>query len=146
MPASSPDPGLSPAVRRFLDARRVGHLATADAGGAPHVIPVCYARVEDAAYVVIDDKPKTTTRLRRVRNIEANPRAALIVDHYDDDWSRLGWVLLRGPAAILRAGDEHARALKALRARYPPYRAMSLGERPVIRLAIEQVTAWGALD
>lgn len=137
---------LTPAQRRFLLRQRVGHLATADAGGAPHVVPVVYALVEQAVYIVIDEKPKTTTRLKRIRNIEQNPRAALVVDHYDEDWSRLGWVLLRGPADLLGEGEEAGQALAALRAKYPQYETMRLSGRPLIRLRLEQVSAWGALE
>jgi PPOX class probable F420-dependent enzyme len=140
-------PLLSPSVRDFLARGRVGHLGTADAAGEPHVVPVCYAVVREAAYVAIDEKPKTGApgRLKRLRNIAANPRVALTVDCYDEDWSRLGWVMLRGRAEIVDAGDEHMAALAALRARYPQYRAMALEGLPVIAIRIARVTAWGAL-
>lgn len=121
----------------------MGRLATADADGVPHVVPVCFALLDDALYVVIDEKPKTTTRLKRVRNIETNPRAALIVDFYDEDWSQLAWVMVRGDAALVEPGDEHAAALAALREKYPQYRAMQLDGRPLIRLRTERISAWG---
>src|ERR1043166_961658 len=101
---------LSERQRRFLDRGRVGHLATADAGGAPHLVPVCYAvaiRVDGGAslYITIDEKPKRRDRpLKRLRNIIENPRAAFVVDRWDEDWRRLGWVMLRGPAEILENG------------------------------------------
>ena len=86
--------------RRFLESRRVAHLATADAGGMPHVVPVCFALHENAVYVTIDQKPKGNPRsLKRLRNIAENPSVALVADRYDEDWARLGWVMLRGPAA-----------------------------------------------
>ena len=133
--------------RRFLDALRVGHLATADAGGQPHVVPVCYAVSGDAAYITIDEKPKSgdVARMKRLRNIAENPAVALVVDRYDEDWARLGWVMLRGPAAILAGGDEHAMAQALLRARYPQYRAMRLEELPVIAIRVTRVISWGAL-
>ena len=84
--------------------------------------------------------------LKRVRNIVANPRAAFVVDHYDEDWRRLGWVMLRGAAEILEAGPEHDHAQDLLRARYPQYRAMNLAELPVIALRIARVTGWGELS
>ena len=128
----------------FLDRSRVGHLATVDAGGAPHVIPVCYAATEDSLYITIDEKPKRQDRpLKRLRNILENPRAAVVVDRWDEDWSRLGWVMLRGRAEILYAGPEHDRAQALLVARYPQYRAMQLGDLPVIALRIARATAWG---
>ena len=92
---------LSDEVRAFLDRHRVAHLATADAGGAPHVVPLCYARLDDRLYFVADDKPKRNgpRALRRLANIAANPRVALVVDDYDDDWSRLAYLLLHLDAA-----------------------------------------------
>jgi len=142
---------LSRRHRDFLDRSRVGHLATAEAGGAPHVIPVCYAVSTDAAggdtlYVTIDEKPKRQDRpLKRLRNILENPQAAVVVDRWDEDWSRLGWVMLRGRAGILYAGPEHDRAQALLVARYPQYRAMQLGDLPVIALRIARATGWGDL-
>lgn len=133
--------------RRFVDSRRIGHLATADAGGAPHVLPVCFAISESAAYITIDEKPKGDPhRLKRLRNIAENPATALVVDRYDEDWSRLGWVMLRGPAQILDRGIEHDSAQEMLRARYPQYRAMQLTELPVIAIRIERVASWGDLS
>lgn len=134
--------------RRFLDARRVGRLATADRAGEPHVVPVCYAVTATAAYITIDEKPKTgdVTRMKRLRNITENPAVALVVDRYDEDWSRLGWVMLRGPAEILHGGAEHAAAQALLRGRYAQYRAMRLEGLPVIAIRVARITGWGALD
>ena len=94
---------LSEAQARWLRDSPVGHLATADATGAPHVIPVCYAFDGRFIYSVLDRKPKNValTRLRRVRNIQDNPRASLVVDHYEDDWRRLGYLLVTGRADLL---------------------------------------------
>jgi PPOX class probable F420-dependent enzyme len=139
-------PILTLAQRAFLARRRVAHLATADAGGAPHVVPVCFAVLADTLYVTIDAKPKADARnLKRLRNLAQNPRAAVVADHYDDDWSRLGWVMLRGPAEILDAGPEHDAAQAALRARYPQYRGMAIEALPVIALRVARATAWGDL-
>jgi PPOX class probable F420-dependent enzyme len=138
---------LNDAQRRFLESRRVAHLATADAGGTPHVVPVCFALTEDAVFITIDQKPKGNPRsLKRLRNIADNPRAALVADRYDEDWTRLGWVMLRGRVEILDSGDEHDRAQELLRARYPQYRAMQLGELPVIAIRIERAASWGDLS
>ena len=138
---------LSAAERRFVDSMRVARLATADATGVPHVVPVCYALLDESLYVTIDEKPKRTgvRAMKRLRNIDENPSAAVVVDRYHDDWSRLAWVMLRGRAEILDDGDEHDRAQAALRERYPQYRAMRLEPLPVIALRIGQVNAWGAL-
>ena len=138
---------LSGEVRRFVESMRVARLATADANGAPHVVPVCYALAGDSLYVTIDEKPKRpdARALKRLRNVAENPNAAAVVDRYDEDWSRLAWVMLRGRAEILDRGGEHDRAQAALRERYPQYRAMRLEPLPVIALRIDRVNAWGAL-
>jgi PPOX class probable F420-dependent enzyme len=135
-------------TRQFLERQRVAHLATADAGGAPHVVPICFALNGDTLYVAIDEKPKKTTNLRRLRNIAENPRVAIVADVYDDrDWSRLGFVLLRGTPRIIAPGpEEHATAIRLLRERYPQYLAMALEHRPLIAANITTVTTWGHLD
>jgi len=141
-------PGLLPdAARRFLASRRVGHLATADARGMPHLVPVCFVVSEGALYITIDQKPKGDVRaLKRLRNITENPVAAFVADRWDEDWTRLGWVMLRGPAEILAEGAEHDRAQALLRSRYPQYRGMALDGLPVIAIRIERVTSWGDLS
>jgi PPOX class probable F420-dependent enzyme len=141
------DAVLTPRQRHFLDRQRVGRLATADAAGMPHVIPVCYAIDGHSLYVTIDEKPKRRDRpLKRVRNILENPQAAFVADCWDEDWSRLGWVMLRGKAEILDAGPEHDRAQALLRLRYKQYRAMNLADLPVIALRIARAASWGTLD
>ena len=138
---------LSEAERRFLSRRKVGHLATADRGGAPHVVPVCFAIEGDALYITVDEKPKRAdVPLKRLRNIAENPSAAVVVDRYDDDWTRLGWVMLRGVAEILASGPEHDRAQALLRERYPQYRTMALDGLPVLALRIARATGWGNLS
>ena len=138
---------LTAAQATFVAAQRVGRLATADAHGNPHVVPVCFAVSGGALYVTIDEKPKraSTRPLKRLRNLMENPSAAFVVDRYDEDWTRLAWVMLRGPTEILSDGVEHDRAQTLLRERYPQYRAMQLKELPVIALRIERVTGWGNL-
>ena len=138
---------LSPAERAFVDAQRVAHLATVDARGEPHVVPVCYAYDGLCFYTPIDEKPKRGDRPRkRVRNVQETGRAALVVDRYDEDWSRLAWVMVRGRAEILEpAHPDHSRALALLRDRYPQYRGMALERLPVIALTPERVASWGAL-
>ena len=138
---------ISERQRRFLDGSRVGHLATADAGGQPHLVPVCYAVEDRTLYITVDEKPKRQDRpLKRLRNLLENPQAAFIVDRWDEDWRRLGWVMLRGRAEILDAGPEHDRAQGLLTARYPQYRAMNLAGLPVIALRIARATDWGDLS
>src|ERR1700721_77878 len=106
---------LSELERSFLAARRVGHLATPDARGVPHVVPVCSAVAADCAYIPSDEKPKGAGPLKRVRNILENPAVALVADRYDEDWARLGWVMLRGRGGILEAGAENGGAQALIR-------------------------------
>jgi PPOX class probable F420-dependent enzyme len=138
---------LSEHQARFLASRRVGHLATADARATPHLVPVCFVVSDGALYITIDQKPKGDVRaLKRLRNIVENPFAAFVADRWDEDWTRLGWVMLRGSAEILAEGAEHDLAQALLRARYPQYRAMELDYLPVIAIRIERVTSWGDLS
>ena len=137
---------LSDAARAFLDAHAVGHLATADADGNPHVVPLCYARRGDRLYFIADDKPKRRgpRALKRLANIAANPRVALVVDDYDDDWTRLAYLLVHLDAAIVEDDAEYAEALRALRDRYPPYRSMRLARptHPMVRMTPRRWHLW----
>ena len=137
---------LSPALVESLAAARIGHLATVSADGVPHVIPVCYALHGAAIYSVLDQKPKRTslTRLRRVRNIQANPRVALVVDHYDEDWGRLWYILITGQADLLLDGEEQSKAIKILRRKYRQYREMPIDPNPVIKITPTRVVSWDA--
>jgi PPOX class probable F420-dependent enzyme len=138
---------LSARERHFVDGRRIGHLATADSRAVPHVVPVCFGLSEDRLYITIDRKPKQDRGrpLKRLRNIADNPRVAIVFDHYDEDWRRLAWVMLRGRAEIITAGAEHDRAQSLLRSRYPQLDAMQIGPLPVIAIHIERVASWGDL-
>ena len=122
----------------LLRSARVGRLATADPAGQPLVVPVCYVFADARVYTAIDAKPKRTTGrgLRRVRNIEANPRVSLVVDEYDEDWSRLRYVIVDGRAALLTEGDTFARALDLLAAKYPQYRTLRLDRTAGLVIAI----------
>ena len=141
---------LSDQVRAFLARARRAHLATASADGAPHVVPVCFAVLDPGTLVfAIDDKPKAPGRaLKRLRNLSENPRFALVVDHWDEDWRRLGYVLVSGRGALVADAVRRGAAVQALRARYPQYVAMSLdgARHAVVALAIEHVHVWGRLE
>ena len=139
---------LSQGERRFLAHQRVAHLATADRRAVPHVVPVCFAISEHTLYVTIDEKPKRRAgaALKRLRNIAENPAVAVIVDRYDEDWARLGWVMLRGHAEVLNEGTEHRDAQVRLRSRYPQLGAMQIAKYPVIAVRIERATSWGNLS
>jgi len=121
-----------------VDAERVARLATVGTDGSPHVVPVCFALDGDTLYTAVDEKPKSTRRLRRLANIEANPQVELVIDRWDEDWSQLWWVRLGGRAEIV---EHHARALELLQAKYPQYReAPPAG--PFVVVAIERRSEW----
>lgn len=137
---------LTAAEMAFVQAQRVARLATADENGSPHLVPVCYACDGTHFYTPLDEKPKSVkgTNLRRVRNIETRHEASLLIDQYDDDWSRLGYVLLHGRAELIEPGTElHTLALKLLRERYIQYHAMALERYPVIMITPDRVSSWG---
>jgi PPOX class probable F420-dependent enzyme len=137
---------LEPADLAFLDQQRVARLATADRGGQPAVVPVCFARRGERLYIPIDAKPKRgdPRRLRRLRNLQERPEAVLLLDHYEDDWRRLRWLSIRARATILEAGPERTAALAELERRYPQYAAMRLATLglPVIALEPLSVSRW----
>lgn len=123
---------------------RLGRLATADAAGRPLVVPVCYAFDGTRCYSAVDAKPKRTRNLRRLANIAANPQVSLVVDVWDEDWSRLCWVIVEGRAEVLTAGAQFGRAIDLLVAKYPQYRSLAL-ERTggaVIEIAPERILSW----
>lgn len=135
---------LSELERAFLMRRRVGRLATADRSASPHLIPVCFAVSSHRLYSAVDEKPKRGGLLKRLRNIAENPRVAFLADHYDEDWSRLGWVMIGGRAVLLEGGREHEAAKGLLKDRYAQYASTNLGT--VISIEIVNVRAWGNLD
>ena len=128
----------------FLSVARVGRLATADADGRPLVVPVCYALDGDRIYSAVDAKPKRTRELRRLRNIAENPLISLVVDEYDEDWTRLRYVIVEGTADVLTGGDEFSRAVDRLVAKYPQYRALGLprDSGAVIRIHPDRILSW----
>lgn len=139
---------LSATEVAFVQAARVAHLATADAAGNPHVVPVCYAFDGRNFLIALDEKPKRVDdrALRRMRNIEARSEVALLVDRYSDTWSELAYVLIHGHAVVLEPDDpNHAPALALLRERYPQYREMALEDRAVISITTRRVVSWGSV-
>ena len=140
---------LTPAQTAFLVRQRVARLATADAAGRPHAVPVCFAYSPGALYIALDEKPKDVPpdRLKRVRNILENPNVTLVADRYAEDWGRLAFVMVRGGAGLLEPGaEEHASAVRLLRGKYHQYEEMKIEENPVIVVRPEHVASWGALD
>jgi PPOX class probable F420-dependent enzyme len=132
-------------ARDRFAAARVARLATADAAGRPHLVPVVFAVEGDVVYSAVDDvKPKATMRLRRLANIAANPAVALLADEYDDDWSRLWWARADGTARLVEPAEaEAARARGLLAARYEPYRAAP-PPGVVIAVSVARWSGWAA--
>ena len=136
---------LTGAAREFVDIHRIARLATASSDGEPHAIPFCYARIGDCIYFVIDGKPKRTNRdLKRLQNIRANPKVALVIDDYDDDWTQLAYLLLHGKAVIVDDVAEFAETLQLLRVRYSQYVEMPLTieSNPMVRIKVERMRLW----
>jgi coenzyme F420-0:L-glutamate ligase / coenzyme F420-1:gamma-L-glutamate ligase len=131
----------------FIRARRVAHLATADAGGQPLVVPICFAFDGKEFFSSIDEKPKQISphKLKRLRNIAENPKVSLIVDRYDEDWQRLAYLLITGKAKILLRGTRHRRAALLLRKKYSQYERMAIDERPIIVITPIRIRNWGNL-
>ena len=141
---------LSEGIKAFIQSGRVARMATVDADGCPHIVPICYAYDGSRLYSAVDKKPKRVEAnlLRRLVNIRANPRICVIIDEYDEDWSRLRFIIIHGIAAIEPAGTEHSRAVNLLRKKYPQYQAMNLAEgvNPVIAITPTKVVSWGKFD
>jgi PPOX class probable F420-dependent enzyme len=130
-------------ARERLRTARVACLATADAAGRPHVVPICFVVRGETIYSAVDHKPKATTHLRRLANVTANARAAVLTDHYDvEDWRALWWVRADGAAEVLAPrADEAARAVELLSDRYVQYRdAAPTG--PVLAVRVERWSGW----
>lgn len=127
---------------RFARAQ-VARLATVTLDGHPHVVPIVFAAVGDTVYTAVDGKPKSSTRLRRIANIEAHPHVSLLVDHYDDDWSELWWIRADGTAAVHHAGPRFDAGVVALRTKYRQYESVAL-DGPVIAVTVTRWSAWNA--
>jgi PPOX class probable F420-dependent enzyme len=132
-------------IAELLSRWPVARLVTLREDGAPAPVPVVFARVGDAIFSPIDGKPKASGALARERNLAADPRVALLLDHYDADWERLWWLRVEGRAEVVLAAA-HPRALEALRAKYPQYARVpiSSGEPRLLRIAILRVSSWRA--
>ena len=149
------DPPLSALQRTFVGSARRAILATTAPDGRARLVPICFSLddVRPVLYTPIDDKPKRTydpLALARVRDLQGDPRVTILVDRWDEDWGRLGWVRGEGRAAVLdpAAGrtDEHTTAVSTLRAKYRQYETHRLDARPIIRITLERVISWGRLD
>lgn len=139
---------LPAGVAGWVDAGRVGRLGTSDALGQPLVVPICYAFDGEAFFSAIDAKPKKgpAAGLKRIRNIRENPKVSLVIDHYEEDWRRLRYVIIQGMAEVLSSGSDYARAVDLLTAKYQQYRELAL-DRDVgtmIKLTPTRVIQWAS--
>lgn len=127
----------------------MGRLATVRPGGTPHVVPFVFALVRDDSairlYWAVDHKPKRSTSLRRVENLKVHPEVEVVVDRYDDDWTDLWWVRMRGTGRIVTSAEERRTALTALASKYPPYRSRH-AEGDVVAIEVEAVSWWSARE
>jgi PPOX class probable F420-dependent enzyme len=126
-----------------LTAARVARLATTDRDGRPHLVPIVFAVDGDTLYSAVDRKPKRSTTLRRIENARARADVTILVDHYEEDWSSLWWIRLRGRARVLDDGEERERALMLLREKYPQYRDEP-PEGPVLAVDVTDTREWTA--
>ena len=141
---------ISGSVQKKLKQARVARLATLDGKNRPHIVPICFVYDGKLFYTAVDRKPKRVTpeRLARLRNIRAVSRIALLIDEYDEDWTRLWYVLIRGKAKLIpkSAYREHASAIRKLRAKYVQYaQGMLADDASIIRITPERATFWGAI-
>jgi PPOX class probable F420-dependent enzyme len=128
-------------MRERVREYRVGRLATLGADGRPHLVPICFALEEDTLYSAVDEKPKRSQRLQRLENIRRRPEVSVLVDHYEEDWTRLWWVRMDGTATVHEDGPEREHGLALLGAKYEQYR----GDPPtgaVIAVRIESWRGW----
>jgi PPOX class probable F420-dependent enzyme len=130
-------------LRRMVSEAQVARLATLDPDGRPHLVPIVFALEGDTLYTSVDAKPKRSRRLRRIENARRRPDVTVLVDRYDDDWSRLWWVRLRGQARVLEEGEEAERALALLVAKHPQYSGAPPGF-PVLAIDVEEWRGWSA--
>jgi PPOX class probable F420-dependent enzyme len=130
-------------VRQRVEEARVARLATVDGQGRPHVVPICFVLAGETLYSAVDRKPKRSPRLKRLDNVRANPQVEALVDAYAEDWSTLWWVRLRGRGRVLEEGEERARALELLAAKYTQYRA-DPPDDAVLAIDVERWAEWHA--
>jgi PPOX class probable F420-dependent enzyme len=131
----------------LIRAARVAHLATADRIGQPHVIPICFVFDGKNFYSPVDEKPKRVApqKLKRIRNILENPQVSLVIDHYDEDWRKLAYLLLFGKARVLPSGVKHRNAVRLLRRKYSQYREMTIDRLPMILIRPRRIRSWGGV-
>jgi PPOX class probable F420-dependent enzyme len=130
-------------MRERLAQARVAHLATADSDGRPHLVPITFVVAGDTLYFAVDAKPKRTADLKRLKNIAANPAVAVLVDHYEEDWTRLWWVRVDGTARVVTDHAEADRALDLLAERHRQYQ-VTRPVGPVVAISIDRISGWSS--
>ena len=130
-------------ITRSLTDARSATLGTVDRAGRPHLVPIVFAYREGRLYTAVDRKPKSTSRLKRLRNIEANPGVSVLLDGYDDDWTRLWWIRIDGSARVIDSGPAFREGIALLTRKYQTYVAQP-PPGPVIEVRIETIRAWSA--
>jgi PPOX class probable F420-dependent enzyme len=146
------EPILSAAERAFVSDARRATLATIDPAGLPRLVPICFVLdpLEPVLWTPLDEKPKATDdplALARVRDILERAAVSVLVDRWDEDWSRLGWLRIHGRAALISPGDAgHGAATVELRAKYAQYAAHALETRPMLAITLDRVSSWGTLE
>lgn len=132
-------------MRGLVAAAQVARLGTIGRGGVPHLVPFCFVLEDDVLYFAVDRKPKRSVTLQRLRNVALDPRVSVLVDHYENDWSRLWWIRLDGRARTLDPNEEAERALALLGAKYAQYR-LAPPPGPVVKVDLERWTGWAASE
>jgi PPOX class probable F420-dependent enzyme len=130
-------------MRERFGRARIARLATVDVDGQPHLVPICFALIGDRIVSVVDAKPKSTTKLRRLANIRVHPRVSVLVDEYDEDWDRLWWVRADGAARVVEDGRDREDAVALLRAKYPQYGELPAAG-PVVEITADRWRGWSA--
>lgn len=140
---TSPNDHKSQEIRQRIKTALVARLATVGPDGRPHIVPITFASADGVLFFAVDQKPKKTRDLQRLRNIAANPAVSVLVDHYEDDWTKLWWVRIDGIARIVERGPELDEAIGKLSARYEQYR-LNRPPGPVVAIKVERMTSWSA--
>lgn len=134
---------------RFIQSQRIARMATVDKSGRPLVVPICYAYHGNNLYTPVDTKPKTVSprALKRIRNISSNPNVSVVVDVYNEDWDKIGFVVVHGAAEVIESGAEYRRSLRILSGKYRQYRDMKISQLglPVIKIVPTRIVSWGSI-
>ena len=137
---------LTDKEKTFIASQRVARMATVDKLGKPLVLPICYIYKDENLYTPIDKKPKRVSgkELKRVKNITENPNVSVVTDEYNEDWSKLRYVIIHGRAELIEGGDEYGESLMLLCHKYPQYEEMGLSRLglPVIKIVPERIVSW----